>query len=142
MIRVLHEEHDFSEMFMSFLLARSIRAQADLVSQLFTPSEKRLAKILLMMAEFGKPGEPETLIPPVTEEALADMIGTTKTGVSYFMNRFHKLGLIDYNGRIHVHKSLLNVFLLDDLAGGDSPQPPLDPVPQSLLGKFIRKLQA
>jgi len=113
MIRVLHEEHVFSDLFLKFLLARSMRTQADLVDQLFNSSEKRLARILLLMAEFGKPGEPETLIPQITQETLADMIGTTRSRVSFFMNRFRKLGFLEYNGRIRVHKSLLNVILHD-----------------------------
>ncbi len=113
MIRVLHEEHTFSDLFLKFLLARSMRTQADLVDQLFNSSEKRLARILLLMAEFGKPGEPETLIPKITQETLAEMIGTTRSRVSFFMNRFRKLGFIEYNGRILVHKSLLNVILHD-----------------------------
>jgi CRP/FNR family cyclic AMP-dependent transcriptional regulator len=113
MVRVLHEEHAFSDMFLKFLLHRSMRTQADLVDQLFNSSEKRLARILLLMAEFGKPGEPETLIPPVTQETLAEMIGTTRSRVSFFMNRFRKLGFIEYKGRIRVHKSLLNVILHD-----------------------------
>ena len=115
MIRVLHEEHAFSDVFMKFLLARSMRTQADLVDQLFNSSEKRLARILLLMAEFGKPGEPETLIPAITQETLAEMIGTTRSRVSFFMNRFRKLGFVEYNGRIRVHKSLLNVVLHDQL---------------------------
>jgi CRP/FNR family cyclic AMP-dependent transcriptional regulator len=113
MIRVMHEEYSFSDMFMAFLLTRSMRIQADLVDQLFNSSEKRLARILLLMAEFGQQGEPETLIPPITQETLADMIGTTRSRVSFFMNRFRKLGFIEYNGRIRVHKSLLNVVLYD-----------------------------
>jgi CRP-like cAMP-binding protein len=113
MIRVMHEEHAFSDMFLKFLLARSIRTQADLIDQLFNSSEKRLARILLLMAEFGTPGEPETLIPQITQESLAEMIGTTRSRVSFFMNRFRKLGFIEYNGRITVHKSLLNVVLHD-----------------------------
>jgi CRP/FNR family transcriptional regulator, cyclic AMP receptor protein len=115
MIRVMHEEHSFSDLFLSFLLARSMRTQADLVDQLFNSSEKRLARILLLMAEFGKPGEPETLIPPITQATLAEMIGTTRSRVSFFMNRFRKLGFIEYNGRIRVHKTLLNVILHDQL---------------------------
>ncbi len=111
MVRVMHEEHGFSDLFLKFLLARSMRTQADLVDQLFNSSEKRLARILLLMAEFGKPGEPETLIPKITQETLAEMIGTTRSRVSFFMNRFRKHGFIDYNGRIRVHKSLLNVVL-------------------------------
>ena len=113
MIRVMHEEHTFSDLFLKFLLERCMRAQADLVDQLFNSSEKRLARILLLMAEFGKPGEPETLIPKVSQETLAEMIGTTRSRVSFFMNRFRKLGFIDYNGGITVHKSLLNVVLHD-----------------------------
>jgi CRP-like cAMP-binding protein len=113
MVRVMHEEHAFSDLFLKFLLARSMRIQADLVDQLFNSSEKRLARILLLMAEFGKPGEPETLIPQITQETLAEMIGTTRSRVSFFMNRFRKLGFIAYNGRIQVHKSLLNVILHD-----------------------------
>ena len=113
MVRVMREEHAFSDMFLSFLLARSIRTQADLVDQLFNSSEKRLARILLLMAEFGKPGEPETLIPKITQETLAEMIGTTRSRVSFFMNRFRKMGFVEYNGRIRVNKSLLNVILHD-----------------------------
>jgi CRP/FNR family transcriptional regulator, cyclic AMP receptor protein len=113
MIRVMHEEHEFSDLFLKFLLIRSMRIQADLVDQLFNSSEKRLARILLLMAEFGKPGGPETYIPPITQSTLAEMIGTTRSRVSFFMNRFRKLGFISYNGRIQVHKSLLNVVLLD-----------------------------
>lgn len=128
MIRVMHEEHAFSDMFLSFLLARSMRTQADLVDQLFNSSEKRLARILLLMAEFGKPGERETFIPPVTQETLADMIGTTRSRVSFFMNRFRKLGFIDYNGRIQVHKSLLNVVLLDQLHEDKTEKPLMDSV--------------
>ena len=111
MIRVMHEEHDFSDLFLKFLLERSMRIQADLVDQLFNSSEKRLARILLLMAEFGRGGEPETLIPKISQEMLAEMVGTTRSRVSHFMNRFRKLGFIEYNGRIRVHKSLLNVIL-------------------------------
>jgi CRP/FNR family cyclic AMP-dependent transcriptional regulator len=113
MLRVMHEEHAFSDLFVKFLLARSMRIQADLVDQLFNSSEKRLARILLLMAEFGKPGEYETLIPKITQEPLAEMVGTTRSRVSFFMNRFRKLGFIDYSGRIRVHKSLLHVALHD-----------------------------
>jgi len=111
MIRVMHEEHKFSDLFLKFLLERSMRIQADLVDQLFNSSEKRLARILLLMAEFGKPGEPEQYIPKISQETLAEMIGTTRSRVSFFMNRFRKLGFIEYNGRIKVHKSLLDVVL-------------------------------
>ena len=115
MIRVMHREPAFADMFLNFLLARSVRIQADLVDQLFNSSEKRLARVLLLMAEFGKPGDPETSIPPITQETLAEMIGTTRSRVSFFMNRFRKMGFISYNSRIQVHKSLLNVVLLDQL---------------------------
>ncbi len=123
--RVMHDEPAFADMFLKFLLTRSMRTQADLVDQLFNSSEKRLARILLLMAEFGRPGEPEKFIPPVTQETLAEMIGTTRSRVSFFMNRFRKLGFIDYNGRIQVHKSLLNVVLLDELPGHNSEKPKL-----------------
>jgi CRP/FNR family transcriptional regulator, cyclic AMP receptor protein len=113
MVRVMHEEHSFSDLFLKFLLVRSMRTQADLVDQLFNSSEKRLARILLLLAEFGKPGEPESLIPEITQETLAEMIGTTRSRVSFFMNRFRELGFIEYNGRIRVHKSLLNIVLHD-----------------------------
>lgn len=127
MVRVMHEQQDFSDLFMKFLLARSMRMQADLVDQLFNSSEKRLARILLLMAEFGQPGEPETLLPSISQETLADMIGTTRSRVSYFMNRFRKLGFIDYDGRIQVHKSLLNVVLLDQFPGQNAEKPAIPP---------------
>jgi CRP-like cAMP-binding protein len=123
MIRVMHEEHGLSDLFLKFLLERSMRIQADLVDQLFNSSEKRLARILLLMAEFGKPGEPEQYIPKISQETLAEMIGTTRSRVSFFMNRFRKLGFIEYNGRIKVHKSLLNVVLHDQLPDRDSEKP-------------------
>ena len=123
MIRVMHEEHAFSDLFIKFLLERGMRSQADLVDQLFNSSEKRLARILLLMAEFGKPGEPETVIPSISQETLAEMIGTTRSRVSFFMNRFRKLGLIEYNGRIRVHKSLLNVILHDHFPGDNAKKP-------------------
>jgi CRP-like cAMP-binding protein len=125
MIRVMHEEHSLSDLFLKFLLARSMRTQADLVDQLFNSIEKRLARILLLMAEFGKPGEPEMLIPPITQETLAEMIGTTRSRVSFFMNRFRKLGFIEYNGRIRVHKSLLNVVLYDRLSSHNAESAPI-----------------
>ena len=115
MIRVMHEESDFSEMFRKFLLARSMRAQADLVDQLLNSSEKRLARILLILSEFAEPGKTEHMIPHITQEALAEMVCTTRSRVSFFMNRFRKLGLIEYHGGIRVHKSLLNVILHDKL---------------------------
>jgi CRP/FNR family transcriptional regulator, cyclic AMP receptor protein len=126
MIQALHEDHTFSDFFLRFLLARGMKTQADLVDQLFNSSEKRLARTLLLMAEFGKPGEPETLIPAITQEALAEMIGTTRSRVSFFMNRFRKLGFIQYNGRIRVHKSLLNVVLHDQFSGHNSERPPME----------------
>lgn len=129
MIRVIHEEHDFSDMFLKFLLARSMRIQADLVDQLFNSSEKRLARILLLMAEFGRPGEPEPMIPKISQETLAEMVGTTRSRVSFFMNRFRKLGFIDYNGRIRVHKSLLNVVLHDQLPEDNVEQQDPPPAP-------------
>ena len=113
MIHVMHEEHSLSDLFLKFLLERSMRVQADLVDQLFNSSEKRLARILLLMAEFGKPGEPEQYIPKITQETLAEMIGTTRSRVSFFMNRFRKLGYIEYHGRIKVYRSLLNAVLQD-----------------------------
>ena len=110
-IRVLHDEPAFSEMFVSHLLARTIRVEEDLTDQLFNSSEKRLARALLLLANFGKEGRPETIIPKVSQETLAEMIGTTRSRVNFFMNKFRKLGLIDYNGHIEIHSSLLNVVL-------------------------------
>ena len=123
MVRLLHEKHEFSDLFLKFVLLRGVRTQEDLIDQLFNNSEKRLARTLLLMAEFGKPGEPETMIPPITQEALANMIGTTRSRVSRFMNRFRKMGFIHYNGRIHVHKSLLNVVLHDQLPEQSAKRP-------------------
>jgi CRP-like cAMP-binding protein len=131
MIRVMHEERDFSDLFLKFLLDRSMRIQADLVDQLFNSSEKRLARILLLMAEFGRPGEPEPLIPKISQETLAEMIGTTRSRVSFFMNRFRKLGFIHYDGRIQVHKSLLNVVLLDQLPERNAQGPAMLPLPRA-----------
>ena len=125
MTRVMHDETAFADLFFKFLLARSMRTQADLVDQLFNSCEKRLARILLLMAEFGKPGERDTFIPPISQEALAEMIGTTRSHVTFFMNRFRKLGFIRYNGRIQVNKSLLNVVLLDQLPEQNSRKPPM-----------------
>ena len=113
MIRVLHEEPIFAELFMTYLLEHTIRIQEDLVDQLFNSSEKRLARVLLLLAHFGKEGKPETVIAKINQETLAEMIGTTRSRVSYFMNKFRKLGFIDYNGELHVHSSLLNVVLHD-----------------------------
>jgi CRP-like cAMP-binding protein len=113
MVKFVETEPAFSGVFLAYVLARSMRIQADFVDQLFNNSEKRLARILLLMAEFAKADEPNTPIPHITQETLADMIGTTRSRVSFFMNRFRALGFIEYNGRIHVHKSLLNVVLHD-----------------------------
>src|ERR1700693_437438 len=131
MIRVIHQEHAFSDVFLAFVLKRSMRTQADLVDQLFNSSEKRLARVLLLMAEFGRSSKPLMRIPKVSQESLANMIGTTRSRVIFFMNRFRELGFIDYNGAIHVNKSLLNVVLHDQPAdeGGkpsehDAQKPP------------------
>jgi CRP-like cAMP-binding protein len=132
MLSVLHEEHAFSDFFMQFILTRGIRTQADLVDQLFNSSERRLARTLLLMAEYGGTGEPETLLPPITQETLAAMIGTTRSRVSFFMNRFRKLGYIEYNGRIRVHTSLLNMVLRDDLPEENASRPKLLDPPPSL----------
>jgi len=113
MIRVLHEEPVFSEMFVAYLLARTLRVEEDLVDQLFNSSEKRLARALLLLANFGKEGRPEAIIAKVSQETLAEMIGTTRSRVSFFMNKFRKLGFIEYNGHLEVHSSLLNVVLHD-----------------------------
>jgi len=111
--RVIHEEPAFAELFISHLLARNSRVEEDLVDQLFNSSEKRLARTLLLLANFGKEGRPEPIIAKVSQETLAEMIGTTRSRVSFFMNKFRKLGLIDYNGSIEIHSSLLNVVLHD-----------------------------
>jgi len=112
-IRLIHEEPEFSEMFIAHLLGRSIKAEADLVDQLFNSSEKRLARLLLLLANFGKEGKPEPIIAKLSQETLAEMIGTTRSRVSFFMNKFRRLGFIDYNGTIEVHSSLLSVILQD-----------------------------
>jgi CRP-like cAMP-binding protein len=115
MMEVLHREHAFSDMFVAYLLTRNIRYEEDLVDQLFNSSEKRLARILLLLAQFGKDGKPEILIPKISQETLAEMIGTTRSRVSFFMNRFRKLGFIDYHAgnELQVHSSLLNIVLHD-----------------------------
>ena len=113
-VRVIHQEPAFSGMFIAHLLARAIRVEADLVDQLFNSSEKRLARLLLLLANFGKDEKPEPILAKISQETLADMIGTTRSRVSFFMNKFRKLGLIDYNGSIEVHSSLLNVVLHDE----------------------------
>jgi CRP-like cAMP-binding protein len=113
MIRTLHDDPPFSALFLTYLLARNIRIQEDLVDQLFNSSEKRLARILILMAHFGKEGKPETVIPKISQETLAEMIGTTRSRVSFFLNRFRKLGFVHYNGGLHVHSSLLSIVLHD-----------------------------
>jgi CRP/FNR family transcriptional regulator, cyclic AMP receptor protein len=129
-LRVLQAEHKFSTFFVKFIVIRGMRTQADLIDQLFNSSERRLARTLLMMAEYGEPGKPEAKIPPITQTTLAEMIGTTRSRVSHFMNRFRKLGYIDYNGGIRVHKSLLNAVLHDKLPEENSSRPKLlDPPP-------------
>src|ERR1017187_1056482 len=124
-LRVLQKEHDFSTFFLKFIVIRGMRTQADLIDQLFNSSERRLARTLLLMAEYGEPGAPETLIPPLTQGTLAEMIGTTRSRVSFFMNRFRKLGYIKYNGGIRVHKSLLNAVLHDKLPEQNASRPKL-----------------
>jgi CRP-like cAMP-binding protein len=113
MIRVLHDEPTFSEMFVSYLLSRNMRIEEDLVDQLFNSSEKRLARVLLLLANFGKEGKPEPAIAKISQETLAEMIGTTRSRVSFFMNKFRKMGFIEYNGELHIHSSLLNIVLHD-----------------------------
>jgi len=113
MRRVLHQEHALSDLFVSYLLARNIHVQEDLVDQLFNSSEKRLARILLQLAKFGKEGVPTTVVPKISQEVLAEMVGTTRARVNFFMNRFRKLGFIEYNGELTVHSSLLNIILHD-----------------------------
>jgi CRP-like cAMP-binding protein len=113
-IRVLHEQRAFSELFMTYLLARNVRMEADLIDQLFNSSEKRLARLLLLLANFGKEGRPQPVIAKISQETLAEMIGTTRSRVSFFMNKFRRLGFIEYNGHLEVHSSLLSVVLHDD----------------------------
>ena len=113
MMNVIHRERAFSDMFVAYLLTRNIRYEEDLVDQLFNSSEKRLARVLLLLAQFGKDGKPEAAIPKISQETLAEMVGTTRSRVNYFMNRFRKLGFVRYNGELEVHSSLLNVVLHD-----------------------------
>ena len=115
MIEVLHREHAFSDMFVAYLLTRNIRYEEDLVDQLFNSSEKRLARILLLLAHFGKDGKPQVTIPKISQETLVEMVGTTRSRVNFFMNRFRKLGFVRYNGGLEVHSSLLNIVLHDQL---------------------------
>jgi len=141
MVRALHDETSFSDFFLKFMVARAMRTQADLVDQLFNSSERRLARSLLLMADFDKPGTPEHLIPKITQETLAEMIGTTRSRVSYFMNRFRKLGYIEYKGRIHVNRSLLNAFLRDRLPEENTSRPRLlDPPPSASRAAKRKKL--
>jgi CRP/FNR family transcriptional regulator, cyclic AMP receptor protein len=111
MLNVLHREHAFSDMFVAYLVTRNIQTQADLVDQLFNSAEKRLARTLLLLARFGKEGRTENIIPKISQETLAEMVGTTRARVNFFMNRFRQLGLIDYNGGLEIHSSLLDVVL-------------------------------
>ena len=113
MIRVLHGEHGFSDRFIAYMLARNIRVEEDLIDQLFNSSEKRLARTLLLLARYGAPGNLQRTLPKVSQETLADMIGTTRSRVNFFMNKFRRLGFIQYNGKIHVNNSLLSVVLRD-----------------------------
>jgi CRP-like cAMP-binding protein len=112
-IRLLHDQPAFSELFLRYILSRNIRIEEDLVDQLFNSSEKRLARVLLLMANFGKEGKAESVIPKISQETLAEIVGTTRSRVSFFMNRFRKLGFIEYNGGLEIHSSLLNVVLHD-----------------------------
>ena len=113
MLQVLHAEPAFAELFMAYLLSRNSRIEADLIDQLFNSSEKRLARVLLLLAHFGKDGQEEVVMPRISQETLAEMIGTTRSRVNFFLNKFRKLGFIDYNGGMHVHSALLNVVLHD-----------------------------
>jgi CRP-like cAMP-binding protein len=136
MNRVMHDQPAFADLFLKFMLSKNMRTQADLVDQLFNSSEKRLARILLIMSEIGKPGEQQMFIPPVTQETLAEMIGTTRSRVSFFMNRFRSLGYIEYNGRIHVNRSLLNVVLLDQFPDDDARRPEM-PIAKAFMKPII-----
>jgi CRP-like cAMP-binding protein len=125
MIATMHDEPRFSELFMAYLLERNGRIEEDLIDQLFNSSEKRLARLLLLLANFGKPGRPEPIVGKISQEILAEMIGTTRARVSFFMNKFRKLGFIKYNGKLEVHNSLLNVILYDKSEiGPDAPRDP------------------
>jgi CRP-like cAMP-binding protein len=113
MVRLLHDQPDFAEMFLAFLLSRNIQVEADLVDQLFNSSERRLARMLVLLAHFGKEGRMETVIPKISQEVLAAKVGTTRSRINFFMNKFRKLGFIEYNGELKVHSSLLNVVVHD-----------------------------
>ena len=121
MVRVLHEQSKFAELFIDYLLHRNSRVEEDLVDQLFNSSEKRLARTLLLLANFGKDSKPEPVIPKISQETLADMIGTTRSRVSFFMNKFRRLGFIEYNGKLEIHTSLLNMVLHDGNGSTDRP---------------------
>ena len=129
MIRVMHEEPSLSATFLEFVLARGVRIESDLVDQIFDSGERRLAKILLLMADFGDLDESERLIPEITEESLAEMIGAPRSTVTFLLDRFCELGFIDYNGRILVHKALLNVILHDQLPGDNAAEPAIMDIP-------------
>jgi CRP-like cAMP-binding protein len=129
MLRVMHKEPALSVIFTKYLLARGMRIQSDLVDQLFNSSEKHLARILLLMAEFGEQGESNGLIPEITDERLAEMVGSSVSSIRFFMKRFHDLGLIEYNGRIRVHRALLNVVLHDQMPGDNAVKPPIEDIP-------------
>ena len=126
MLAALHSEPKFSEMFMAYLLTRNSRIEEDLIDQLFNSSEKRLARLLLLLANFGKDGSPQLISPNISQETLAEMIGTTRSRVSFFMNKFRKLGFISYNGKIEVHNSLLNAVLYDKPEINRDPKAPQD----------------
>jgi CRP/FNR family transcriptional regulator, cyclic AMP receptor protein len=113
MLHVLHKEHEFSDRFIAYMLGRNIRVEEDLIDQLFNSSEKRLARTLLLLARYGAPGRPQKVLPKVSQETLAEMIGTTRSRVNFFMNKFRNLGFIEYNGEIHINDSLLSVVLHD-----------------------------
>jgi CRP/FNR family transcriptional regulator, cyclic AMP receptor protein len=113
MLHVLHKEHEFSDRFIAYMLGRNIRVEEDLIDQLFNSSEKRLARTLLLLARYGAPGRPQKVLPKVSQETLAGMIGTTRSRVNFFMNKFRNLGFIEYNGEIHINDSLLSVVLHD-----------------------------
>ena len=130
MLRVMHEEQPFTARFLQFLLARGMRIQSDLVDQLFNSSEKRLARILLLMAEFGESRESQVLIPEISEETLAETVGATQSMVSFFLNRFRDLGLLDYDGRIRVHRALLNVILHDQFPDDNAAKPAIIDIPR------------
>ena len=131
MIRAMHEEPPLSEIFISYLLSRGMQTESDLIDQLFNSTEKRLSRLLLLMAEFGEPGESERLIPKITEEGLAKIVGATPESVAFFMKRFRSLGLIDYNGRIKVHRALLNVILHDRFPDDNAVKPPITDFPRA-----------